>query len=767
MPQRLPGSAKSSAGLSPHDTTAGTEECDAIFAVQGMWCSSCAFAIEHFLKKQPGVLDASVNFVTATALVRWSPNATGQASLERGIASLGYRLTSQASTQDSRERLARARRTLIVRLGVSIAFGMWTLMASALLYFNYGLGPRVDWIIALVASLLALPVVSYAGLPFYRAAWRTLRAGHPGMDVLVSLGVISAMLFSAWHLWRGSPDVYVDTAVMLITLLLIGRLVELASRQDGMEALASLDSLSPESAKVWRHDRWETRKLEDIQCGDRVHVDAQATLPFDGSLDDDRALIDRAVLTGETTPVLMTRGDRVEAGCVNAGPALTLRVEAPLGQRYIDSLRNRTLQLYARKGEFQKVSDSVARWLPSTALGLAVGTFILVLARGAALDEAFAWSLSVLIVACPCAVGLAIPVVTQAATARGLRQGIVFKDLSAFETLAKARSIAFDKTGTLTTGQLGIHAIHTACGVSGDDVLRLAAQAEQGITHPVAQTLRRHAVERGLTLVDDLITTHYPSQGIAVREPQGDILRVGSPRWLKEQGIDLPEVDDNAGKLVGVARGERWLGTLILDETLTRDAAAAVAHFRDASFTLALLSGDQAANVHTIGQRGGFRRSERFAELTPDAKARLVDALPKPSVFVGDGINDTLALATATTGISVAGATPQARDIASVSLLTTGIGQAWQAHRLARSAYRLMRQNLVFSVAYNALALGLAVWMPIPPVIAAGAMAFSSVSVLANAARLYIPPDDDARAQKALHESPGQTDQASEARAAG
>ncbi|MFC3663493.1 heavy metal translocating P-type ATPase [Modicisalibacter luteus] len=642
--------------------------------------------------------------------------------------------------------MAQARRTLLVRLGVSIAFGMWTLMASALLYFNYGLGPRVDWIIALTASLLALPVVSYAGLPFYRAAWRTLRAGHPGMDVLVSLGVISAMTFSAWHLWRGSSDVYVDTAVMLITLLLAGRLVELASRQDGLDALASLDSLSPESARVWRDGQWESSALEDIRCGDQVSVDAQAALPFDGFLDNDQALIDRAVLTGETTPVLLTRGDRIEAGCINAGPALILRVDAELGHRYIDSLRNRTLQLYARKGEFQKVSDSVARWLPSAALGLAVGTFFMVLARGVDLDEAFAWSLSVLIVACPCAVGLAIPVVTQAATARGLRQGIVFKDLSAFETLARARSIAFDKTGTLTTGLLGIHDIHTARGISGDDVLRLAAQAEQGITHPVAQTLRRHATERGLALADGLAAIHHPSLGVAVHEPQGTILRVGSPRWLSEHGIDIPDIDEGIGKIVGVARGKRWLGTLILDETLTRDAAAAVAHFRDASFTLALLSGDQATNVHAIGQRGGFRRSERFAELTPDAKARLVETLPKPSVFVGDGINDTLALATATTGISVAGATPQARDIAAISLLTTGIGQAWQAHRLARSAYRLMHQNLAFSIAYNLLALSIAVWMPIPPVIAAGAMALSSVSVLANAARLYIPPETSVQA---------------------
>ncbi|SFH78093.1 heavy metal translocating P-type ATPase [Modicisalibacter xianhensis] len=760
MSQLLHDSARPGIDSSDHGASSTPTECDAIFVVQGMWCSSCAFAVEHFLKKQPGVLDASVNFVTATALVRWLPATTNQTQLEQRVSSLGYRLTTQATAQESRERMSRTRRGLIVRLGVSIAFGMWTLMASALHYFNYGLGQQVDWFIALMAALLALPVVGYAGLPFYQAAWRTLRAGHPGMDVLVSLGVISAMTFSVWQLWRGSSDVYADTAVMLVTLLLAGRLVELASRQTGMEALSSLDDLTPERARVWRDGHWASLPLDIVQRGDRVSVDAQATLPFDGTLEDAHALIDRAMLTGETTPVLMTRGDRVEAGCVNTGSSLTLRVDAELGQRYIDSLRNRTLQLHARKGEFQKVSDSVARWLPSAALGLAAVTFMVVSVRGIELDEAFAWALSVLIVACPCAVGLAIPVVTQAATTRGLRQGIVFKDLSAFEMLARARSIAFDKTGTLTTGQLGIREIQTAHDIEADEVLRLAAQAEQGITHPLAQTLRRHAIQRGLTLEDGLPTTHYPSQGVIVHKPREEILHVGSPRWLEEQGIDMPPDTEATGKLVGVARGRHWLGTLILDETLTPDAAEAVAHFRDASFTLALLSGDRAANVHALGYRGGFRRSERFAELTPDAKARLLATLPKPSMFVGDGINDTLALATATTGISVAGATPQARDIASVSLLTTGIGQVWKAHRLASSAYRLMRQNLAFSVAYNVLALSLAMWMPIPPVIAAAAMALSSVSVLANAARLYIPSDDDTQAQMGSSSS-GQTNQAS------
>ncbi|GAB2783502.1 heavy metal translocating P-type ATPase [Halomonas shantousis] len=708
--------------------------------MHGMWCSSCAFAIEHYLERQAGVEQASVNFVSGTAFVQWNPERTDFDALSARVDRLGYVLSSSPSATAGRARLAREKRALVTRLVVSVAFGMWTVMASALLYFNYGLGARVDWVIAIVASVLALPVVSYAGLPFYRAAWRTLRAGRPGMDVLVSLGVLSAVLFSLWHLWRGSADVYVDTAVMLITLLLVGRLVEMYSRQDGLEALAALDDLTPETVRVWQENAWCQLSVDQVPPGARVAVEEHEAVPFDGILVNAHALIDRAVLTGENTPVILTRGDALEAGCVNAGPSFSLIVEAPFGKRYIDTLRHKMLELHARKGEFQKLSDVFARWLPSVALGLALLTFAVTLMRGVGLEAAFAWALSVLIVACPCAVGLAIPVVTQAASASGLRRGIVFRDLAAFETLAKARSIAFDKTGTLTVGRLGIRDILTAADIDADELLRLAAEAEKGIMHPVAQTLRSHAIDRGLTLAEDVDTTHHPGQGVEMHLADGCI-RVGSPAWLAEHGAQPQDISAMSGKLVGVARGTQWLGVLALDETLATATADTLRHFRRASFVLALLSGDQADNVHAVGRRAGFRDSECFAALTPDAKARLVDTLPRPSVFVGDGINDTLALATATTGISVAGATRQARDMAAVSLMTPGIGQAWEAHRLARRAYRLMRQNLGFSIVYNLLALGLAIWMPIPPVIAATAMTVSSVSVLANAARLYLPQD--------------------------
>ncbi|MHB0777035.1 heavy metal translocating P-type ATPase [Halomonas sp. WWR20] len=712
---------------------------EGVFTIDGMWCSSCAFAIEHFLKRQTGVEQVSVNFVSGTAFLQWDPTQTDFETLSARVAKLGYALSRESNTTASRTRLAQERRALIVRLVVSVAFGMWTVMASALLYFNYGLGAQVDWVIAMVATTLSLPVVGYAGRPFYRAAWRTLRAGRPGMDVLVSLGVFSAMLFSLWHLWRGSADVYVDTAVMLITLLLVGRLVEMFSRQDGLEALSALDSLTPQTAQVWQAEEWRQLPIAEVRVGEKVAVGEHETIPFDGMLIETQALVDRAALTGENTPITLTRGDRLEAGCRNAGPALTLIVEAALGKRYIDTLRYKMLELHARKGEFQKISDVFARWLPSLALCLALATFALTLMRGVGIEAAFAWALSVLVVACPCAVGLAIPVVTQAAGACGLRRGIVFKDLVAFETLAKARSIAFDKTGTLTAGNLGIGEIRTAPGVDARHLLQLAAQAEKGIMHPVAQTLRRHATDQGLSLADEVETIHYPGFGVEMRLSADECLRVGAPTWLAEHGVVLPDIADMTGKRVAVARNTQWLGILALDERLTENTQATVGQFRRASFTLALLSGDQHDNVHAVGHRAGFRDRELFAALTPEAKARLIDALPRPSIFVGDGINDTLALASATTGISVAGATQQARDIAAVSLLTPGIAQVWEAHDLAKRAYRLMRQNLGFSIVYNLLALSLAVWMPIPPVIAVTAMTISSLSVLANAARLYLP----------------------------
>lgn len=740
------GLAASLAGDAPDRATPG----DALYSLEGMWCNGCALAIEARLARLPGITRVGVDYASATLLVEGDPEVIGRKALAPKVARLGYRLVDLTSALDGEARLDAESRRLTARLLVAAMFGMWTMLASLLIYAGAMPEPRLERVLAWVSGAFSLPVVLYAGLPFYVAAWRTLRASRPGMDALVSLGVGGAMGVSLWLLWQGSAHVYFDTAVMLILLLLAGRWVELLARYRGLRAQKEL-VVRPELVWVLRAEEEELVALADVALGERVIVASGDILPLDGELLDDGARLDLSPLTGESRSRHITRGDRVAAGSRNCGEALTLVVSARAGECRMDNLYRQMQRLQATKGGMRLVAERFAAWLSPLALGLTLVTLVGLLLMGVAAEEALVRALSVLVVACPCAVGLAVPLASLAGSARALERGVVFRDPAALEQAGRVRSVAFDKTGTLTLGELRVTSIQSAPGLTKSELLCLAAMVEEGSEHPVGRAIRRCALAEGALMdASPWRAEECPGHGrrawLEAPEP-GDLqdacLRIGTPGWLEALGVEVPEGhrDDPVSTRVDLARDRHWLGTFWLADVPDPAAAPLIASLRGEGTRVALISGDRQLLVQRLAAELGIEAVACYHERTPEQKLALVAALPRPSLYVGDGINDAPALAAATLGVAPLGASRAASEAAAIQLLRPGPGGVREAIDTARMTRRVMRQNLWLSTLYNILALSLVIWMPIPPQMAVLAMVLSSLSVVANSARLFSGPE--------------------------
>ncbi|MCE8049797.1 cation-translocating P-type ATPase [Halomonas daqingensis] len=714
---------------------------EALYSVQGLWCTSCALAVEAQLARMPGVSAASVHYPSATLLVQGQPPALEEARLVAAVSRLGYRLGPPEAIGDAEARLDAESRYLTLRLLMAVAFGMWTMLASLLIYAGAMPSAELDVIMAWVSGAFALPVVTYVALPFYRAGWRTTRAWRPGMDALVALGALTAVGVSLWLLMLGSPEVYFDTAVMLVTLLLVGRLVETLCRHRGLRALQALHR-PPAQVQRWVADAWHSCALEAVAVGDRLRVEPGETLPLDGVLRDGEALLDLSPLTGESAPRRCLPGDAVAAGCRNLGAALVFEVTAPAGECRLDRLREQMWWQQARKGELQRLADRFAGWLSPLAVVLALLTLVATWLAGVPTEEAWVRALSVLVVACPCAVGLAIPLAGLAGSGQALERGVVIRDPGAFETLARIRSAAFDKTGTLTAGEPQVQAMYSTANLSEPELLALASVAARGSEHPLARAVRRYvqdAQDAGAGGELEIVQAEeVGGRGRRVSLGDGRELLLGSRAWLAEQGVATQQAADSGESEVLLACDGALLARFTLGETALPGTAETLAELRRHGLALALISGDRAPAVRRLAHAVGMKAEECYAGRSPEAKAKLLAAMPQPSLYVGDGLNDVVGLATASVGVAPLGANSTVQEGASVALLKPGVAGVEVAWRLAHRTRRVMRQNLVLSGIYNLLALGLAVAMPIPPLIAVLAMVASSLSVVANSARLAL-----------------------------
>lgn len=702
-----------------------------LFAVEGMWCPSCAAATERVLARQPGVCRARVSFPTASALIDWEPGRADLPHILRQVERLGYAVRRPRSSGDTVAQIDAEIQRLSIRLAVTAFFGMWVMVLAIMRYLEpAALGDTpTGHALSLVAAALGLPVVTFAAAPFWRAGWRTLRAGVPGMDTLVSLGVAGAAALSAVELASGGADIYADTAVMLVALLSVGRLVEMRTTRRAATAIGALEREMPERA--WPAVGDEARPAETFAPGDRIRVPAGARVPLDGRIEGAGTRFDLSVMTGESQPVPVADGDAAQAGAINLDSPVTLRVTAAVGDRRIDRIMGRMAEMQGERSEIARLSDALARRLVPAALALAALVGVVGWALGLGAQEAALRALSVVVIACPCALSIAVPITFLGFAERGLRVGVLFRSPAAMERAGDLRTLILDKTGTLTEGRPRVVETRPAPDTAPQTVRDVAATAEAGIDHPVARALAE-AGEAG-----DATRTRHP-RGVTAQAADGAQLLVGDAGFLFAAGI-LPGPGGTTltDGWIHVARAGRWAGALRLTDPVRADAAAALAALRDGGLRLDMATGDAECPARDVAEATGLPRDGVHAGLSPEDKAALVAAARDRGLvgFAGDGVNDSLALAAADVGIAVDGASHAATAAAGVVVSRGGLGALAEGLHLARVARRRMAQNLAFAVVYNAAAIPLAAAGAIPPSVAALAMLASSLSVLANASR--------------------------------
>jgi Cu2+-exporting ATPase len=691
------------------------------------------------------VLDASVNYTSHRARVRFDPDRTGVPDLVACVAELGY--AAVPYDPDALDRPAeRGARDALVRVLVAAFLAGNVMLLAAALYI--GAFEGIDAVtrrgLRWLAIALSVPAVAWCAAPFWKGAWTGLRRGEITIDVPVVLGVSVAFGVSVVATWTESEHVYVDSAAMIVFLILLGRTLERRARARASSAVEQLAALAPDTALRRGAHGLEEVPSEALRAGDVVVVPPGRAVPADGVVLSGETELDEALLTGESAPVARGPGDPVTGGTRNLLVEVEVRVRAGVREGTLARLAALLERAQADKPALQRMVDRVASVFAPAVLGVAA---VVATARawgGAAPLDVALTTAAVLIVACPCALGLATPAAVTAALGRAARLGVLFKSGDAIERCARVERVVLDKTGTLTEGRLTVDAVLAGPDLDAKQVLAAAAAAEGSHVHPVAEAIRRAADEAGLSVGALAPRRSLAGRGVVAGEGAEQVL-VGSELLLADHGLapdagwrERARAHGAAGRsLAWVAREGRVLGALVLADAPRSDARRAVERLERAGLDVSLVSGDRTAAVRWAAQEAGI--ADARAEVSPDDKVEAVRACQRRGervLLAGDGINDAAALAAADVGVAMAAGADVALHAADVVIRAQRLEAVPETVALARTTVRRIRQNLALAVGYNALAIPLAAAGVLTPLWAAVAMSLSSLAVTGNAVRL-------------------------------
>ncbi|MFD3265613.1 heavy metal translocating P-type ATPase [Phenylobacterium ferrooxidans] len=618
-----------------------------------------------------------------------------------------------------------------------------------------------------IQLLLATPVVLWAGWPFFQRGAASLRSGHLNMFTLIALGAGTAWLYSTFATLfpglipndfkgsMGEPPLYFEAAAVIVVLVLLGQLLELRAREQTSDAIKALLTLAPKTARRLRPDGTdEDVAVDQIAVGDRLRVRPGEKVPVDGEVLEGSGAVDEALVTGESLPVDKAPGDRLVAGAINKTGAFILRADKVGADTLLSQIVQMVAQAQRSRAPIQRLADQVSAWFVPAVIAAALAAFAAwwLLGPDPRLAHALVAAVSVLIIACPCALGLATPMSIMVGVGRGAQGGVLIKNAEALERLEKVDTLVVDKTGTLTEGRPAVTEIHVAQGFAEADLLRLAASLERGSEHPLAEAVVRAAVDRGLSLGEAQDFNSPVGKGVT-GSVEGRSLAIGSDRFLAESGIDTAPLSAAAQALRGtgatgifVAVDGALAGLIGISDPIKPNAAEVVAQLREQGVRVVMLTGDNRVTAQAVADRLGI--SEVEAEVLPGQKAEVVHRLRAEGRVVamaGDGVNDAPALAAADVGVAMGAGSDVAIESAGITLLRGDLSALLRARRLSRAVMSNIRQNLVLAFVYNALGVPIAAGVLYPafgllltPAIAAAAMSLSSVSVISNALRLRL-----------------------------
>jgi Cu+-exporting ATPase len=710
-------------------------------AIGGMTCASCAIRVEKVLNAQPGV-EARVNLATEKARVSYQPGLVDEAGLIAAVARAGY--TASPITEAGRaEEKARKAAEYHHELRVFVISALFTLPLLAQMLPMLAGAHHVELIPPWLQWLLATPVQFWAGKRFYTGGWNALRGGGANMDVLVALGTSAAYFFSVFMVLSGGP-LYFEASAAVVTLVRLGKLLEARAKSRTSGAIEQLIGLQPRTARVERDGAAMEIDAALLKAGDVVLVRAGERIPVDGVVLEGVSSVDESLLTGESLPLPKRRGDRVHAGTQNLDGFLRLSAEGVGAHTQLMEIVRLTEAAQGSKAPIQKLADRISGVFVPIVIAIALATLAGWWLASGDFTQSLIPAVAVLVIACPCALGLATPTAVMVGLGRGAQLGILVRSAEALERAEKLTVLALDKTGTLTEGRLALLGIEPIGYVDNaaeneadeNEALRLTASLEQGSTHPLALALLEAAQARGLALAPVAAFANEPGAGVS-GEVEGLRLRLGSEEWATPAGQagtrDTPQPRDAAATTVWLSNETTLLARFTLADRLRPTSRAAVAQLKALGIRSIMLSGDQEAAAAAIAREAGI--GEWRARVKPQDKAAAVAALKAAGQVVGmagDGINDAPALASADVSFGMAAGSDIALEAADITLMRSDLTGVADAVALSRVVMRKIRQNLFFAFVYNVLALPLAAAGMLNPVIAGAAMALSSVSVVSN-----------------------------------
>ncbi len=702
-------------------------------AIEGMTCASCAARIEKRLNRLEGV-SASVNYTSEHAAVTFESGRVSIEDLIGSVEAAGYHasLPDEALGEEDPARLYRLR--LIVAVVLSVPLALLAMVPG--LQF-----PGWEW----VSLALATPVVFWCGWPFHRAAVLNARHLVATMDTLISVGTLAAWGWSTVVLLtRVNESTYFETAGLITALILLGRYFEARAKRRSGEAIRKLLELGAKEARVLREGEEVLVEVEQLRVGDLFVVRPGEKVATDGVVESGESAVDASMLTGESVPVEVSAGDEIAGATINVSGRLVVRATRIGADTALAQIARMVAQAQSGKADVQRLADRVSGVFVPVVIGLSLVTLAGWLMLGGTAAAAFTAAVAVVIIACPCALGLATPTALMVGTGRGAQLGILIKGPEILEQTRQVTTIVLDKTGTITEGRMELTALVAAEGVPEDELLRLAAGVEDASEHPIARAIAQRGRERLGALPAVERFSNRAGLGVQAQVGGHDVL-VGRPAFLAEWGIELPsdlaraaaELEDTGATVVAVASDRAALGLAAVADRIKPTSHQAIAELKQLGLQPVLLTGDNERSAATVAGRVGIERV--LAGVLPDGKAREIRRLQQGGevvAMVGDGVNDAPALVQADLGLAIGTGTDVAIEASDLTLVSGDLRAASDAIRLARRTLQTIKGNLFWAFAYNVAAIPLAIAGLLNPIIAAAAMSFSSVFVVTNSLRL-------------------------------
>ena len=709
------------------------------FQIEGMTCQACASRIEKVLNKKDFVESAGVNFASEEAQVTFDDSKTSAADIAKIIEKTGYgakEKTEDALPQPEETAHVSWRLWLLLAINIPFLIGMAGMMIG-----------RHDWMIPPVWQFVLASIVQlWLAIPFYKSAWASIKGGLANMDVLVTIGTVSIYLYSVYmlffspHAAHGMAHVYFEVGVMVIGFVSLGKFLEHHTKKSSLNSLGLLLKLTPTQVNVQRNGEWKQLPIDQVQIGDLIRANHGERIAADGIIESGSGWADESHLTGESNPEEKKAGGKVLAGALMTEGSVVYRATQLGSQTLLGDMMNALSEAQGSKAPIARVADKAAAVFVPAVVGIALLTFIATWLLKGDWTVALMHAVAVLVIACPCALGLATPAAIMVGMGKAVKHGIWFKDAAAMEEAAHVDAVVLDKTGTLTEGRPQVAAVYCVpdSGFDEDALYRIAAAVEQNAAHPLARAIVSAAQVRGLEIPAAQNAQTVVGAGITAEVESVGLVKAGKAEFAE---LKLPEnlSDDvwRIASIVAVSANGKPIGAFALADALKADTAEAIGRLKKHGIDVYIMSGDNQGTVEYVAKQLGIAHA--FGNMSPRDKAAEVQKLKaagKTVAMVGDGINDAPALAAANVSFAMKGGADVAEHTASATLMQHSVNQLADALLVSQATLKNIKQNLFFAFFYNILGIPLAALGFLNPVIAGAAMAASSVSVLGNALRL-------------------------------